>query len=243
MSDGTKEILTQLELLVRQGYSPHSVFSDWLDIMLYALQRDDEQYLKIVNKYKNDTPTDIREIGYFCKAFASLMIEMEQTNDDILGQVYMQWNMNNKYRGQFFTPKHVASMMASILTPKGLILDPCCGSGIMLIETIKSMTNEDIEQSVFYGQDIDLTCVKMCALNLMFFNVDGFVVWGDSLAMTCNKVYQTKRTYEGGVIRELTDEALEKFMSWYGVMYRNSMEPSEESSEVHVINQTQLTLF
>jgi hypothetical protein len=168
-----------------------------------------------VRRYRNDQKEGERDIDYFCKAFASLQLEMKNTNDDVLGQVYMDWNQSTKLRGQFFTPKHVASMMAKMLNPKGRILDPCCGSGVMLIEAIKTMDNESLDNSVFVGQDIDITCVKMCALNLMFFNVDGYVVWGDSLLMECKKVYQTARSYEGGSIRELTDDILEGFRNSY----------------------------
>ncbi len=210
-----KDTIQCLEAILRNGYSSFTIFNDWLDLMLFALQRDDEHYLEIVRKYKNDQSQGKREIDYFSEAFACLMLEMQKTNDDILGQVYMQWNMNNKYRGQFFTPKHVASMMAKCLNPKGKVLDPCCGSGIMLVEAIKTMDNEILDSSLICGQDIDLTCVKMCALNLLLFNVNGYVVWGDSLLMECNKVYQTKRSYLGGSIRELTGEALESFKRSY----------------------------
>jgi hypothetical protein len=231
-----KNILEALHAVLRQGYSPHGVFSDWLDLMLYALQRDDEHYLEIVRKYKNDQPEGKREIDYFCKAFAHLQIEMQKTNDDILGQVYMEWNMNNKYRGQFFTPKHVASMMATMLNPKGRVLDPCCGSGVMLVEAIKVMNNEAIDVSSFYGQDIDITCVKMCTLNLLFFNVNGFVVWGDSLLMECKKVYQTSRSYLGGSIRELTGNDLEAFREAYVPAVRESFKelPSQPLSEEEI---------
>jgi len=207
--------LKQLKAILQAGYSASSIFEDWLDLMIYALQRDDPHYLEIVNKYRNDKPEGEREIDYFCKAFALLQIEMQKTNEDILGQVYMEWNMSNKYRGQFFTPRHVASLMASILSPKGKILDPCCGSGVMLIEAIKTMNNEIIDESLFVGQDIDITCVKMCALNLLFFNANGYVVWGDSLLMECRKVYQTSRSYAGGSIRELTGDVLEAFKNIY----------------------------
>lgn len=210
-----QEIIKCLETILSHGYSPFTVFNDWLDLMLYALQRDDEHYLEIVRRYKNDQKKYEREIDLFTKAFALLTDEMIKTNDDVLGQVYMNWNQSTKLRGQFFTPKHVASMMAKMLNPKGRILDPCCGSGVMLIEAIKTMTNETLDNSVFVGQDIDLTCVKMCALNLLFFNVNGYVVWGDSLAMECKKVYQTARSYEGGSIRELTDDILEGFRNSY----------------------------
>lgn len=231
-----KSILEALGAILSRGYNSYDVLNDWLDIMLYALQGDDPHYLDIVRKYKNDRPQGEREIDYFCKAFAQLQIEMQKTNDDILGQVYMEWNMSNKYRGQFFTPKHVASMMASMLNPKGRVLDPCCGSGVMLVEAIKVMNIETLDRSSFYGQDIDLTCVKMCALNLLFFNVNGFVVWGDSLLMECKKVYQTSRSYLGGSIRELTGNELEAFKEAYIPAVRESFKevPSQVLSEEEI---------
>lgn len=225
-----KDILQSLESIIRHGYSPFTVFNDWLDLMMFALQRDDEQYLEIVKRYKNDQTKGQREIDYFCQAFAQLQIEMKKTNDDILGKVYMEWNQSTKLRGQFFTPKHVASMMAQMLQPSGKILDPCCGSGILLIESIKTMDNEKLDDSVFVGQDIDLTCVKMCALNLMFFNVNGYVVWGDSLLMECKKVYQTHRSYLGGCIRELTGEVFEGFKNSYIPVVKETFKELPRSS-------------
>ncbi len=245
-----KDILTQLEAILRLGYSSYSVFDDWLDLMLYALQRDDPHYLEIVRKYKNDQPQGKREIDYFCQAFALLQIEMQKTNEDVLGQVYMEWNMSNKYRGQFFTPKHVASMMAHIVSPAGgNILDPCCGSGVMLVEAIKTMTNEQLNSACFCGQDIDITCVKMCALNLLFFNVSGYVVWGDTLAMQCNKVYETKRSYSGGSIRELTGEQFGTFKENYTGMVKRTLEEkalkpvSQEELQKLIIKGEQLSFF
>lgn len=244
-----KSILEALESVLRHGYNSYDILNDWLDIMLYALQKDDPHYLEIVKKYKNDKPVGEREIDYFCIAFALLQIEMQKSNDDVLGELYMQWNMNNKYRGQFFTPKHVASMMAKVLNPKGKIIDPCCGSGIMLVEAIKTMDNKTLDESVFVGQEIDITCVKMCALNLLFFNVNGYVVWGDSLRMECRKVYQTKRSYLGGSIRELTEDVLEAFKEIYIPAIKEtfkevSSEPlSEEELQKLSIKGEQLSFF
>lgn len=225
-----KEILEALQSILTRGYNSYDVFNDWLDLMIYALQRDDEKYLKIVRKYRNDKAEGEREIDYFCKAFALLQIEMQKTNEDILGEVYMQWNMSNKYRGQFFTPKHVASMMATMLNPKGRVLDPCCGSGVMLVEAIKTMDHETVESSLLCGQDIDLTCVKMCALNLMFFNVNGYVIWGDTLLMECRKVYKTARSYLGGSIIELTGDALEAFKRVYVPSLEKSIKENPASN-------------
>lgn len=211
-----KQILESLEAILRFGYSPYEVFNDWLDLMLFSMQRDDEHYLEIVKRYRNEGPKGQREIDYFAKAFTDLLVFMKETNDDVLGELYMQWNMNHKCRGQYFTPKQIADFMAkAVVTNAGNILDPACGSGIMLIAAIKNMTNAQIDDSIFCGQDIDLTCVKMCALNLLFFNVNGYVIWGDTLKFECKKVYETKRSYLGGSIRELTGKRLERFNESY----------------------------
>ena len=225
-----KDILKCLEAILREGYSSFTIFNDWLDLMLYALQRDDEHYLEIVKRYKNNKPRGEREIDYFAQAFTLLLKFMKETNEDVIGELYMQWNMSNKYRGQYFTPKHVADFMARIVAPNGgNILDPACGSGIMLVSAIKTMTNRQLDEATFYGQDIDLTCVKMCALNLLFFNVNGFVVWGDTLAFECNKVYETKRSYLGGSIRELTGRRFEAFKESYHPAIKQSLESKGKS--------------
>lgn len=241
MNSGIQEILKELERISQNGFNPYTIFCDWIDIMLYALQENDKDYLEIVNKYRQGQPKDIREIGNFCKAFALLQLEMKKSNDDILGQVYMQWNIANSYKGQFFTPKHVASLMAQITNPSGRILDPACGSGVMLIESIKSMSYEDLNTALFFGQDIDSICVKMTALNLCFFNVNGYAIQGDTLRMECNKVYQTTRSVLGGSIRELTGNDVETFKTWYAPAFAQTIE--EQSDKSGVLEFKQFSLF
>jgi type I restriction-modification system DNA methylase subunit len=197
------EILKQLERITRQGYDAHQVFDDWIAVMFWALQRNDDEYLKIVRRYRNERPRGEREIDHFCHAFGLLLKEMEDTNKELLGELYMTWEVSNKYAGQFFTPWPIAEMMAKMLSPHGRILDPCCGSGVMLIAAAKNMTAEQCAQSLFVGQDIDFTCVMMCALNLTFFNLNGYVILGNTLMMETRRVFQTTRSYMGGGLREI----------------------------------------
>jgi type I restriction-modification system DNA methylase subunit len=176
VNDDTKEILRQLESITRRGYSAHRVFDDWIALTFWALQRNDDEYLKIVRRYRNERPQDDREIDHFCHAFEHLMKKMAATNKELLGELYMTREVSNKYTGQFFTPWPVAEFMARILEPTGGAINDCaCGSGVMLIAACKTMTNEQLDKTVFVGQDIDFTCVMMCALNLTFFNLHGYV--------------------------------------------------------------------
>lgn len=205
-----KEILKQLERISAFGYSSYSIFDDWLDLMIFSLMGDNDNYLSIVNKYNNERKKGERAIDYFKNAFHLLMSKMQETNEEVLGEIYMTWNISNKYSGQFFTPKHIARFMAMINRPYGVICDPTCGSGIMLVEACKSMPSEEIDKSFFVGQDIDNTCFKMTALNMLFFNLNSLVIWGDTLKMEYYKAIVTKRTNQGGVIIALSPEELEK---------------------------------
>lgn len=207
-ADDVKEIIRELEAISQRGYNSWSVFEDWVSLMFWAVQRNDEEYLKIVRRYRNDRPMGQREIDHFSRAFGILMHQMGETNRELLGEIYMQWEVANKHAGQYFTPWSVASMMAKMIRPEGSISDPCCGSGVMFIAACKEMTGEQLDKSVFVGQDIDLTCVMMCALNLTFFNLNGYVIWGNSFTNERKLVFRTIRSALGGSLVEVPVESL-----------------------------------
>jgi len=206
-----EDVLKELSNITARGYSPSRVFSDWLYLMMYALMRDDEKYLKIVHEYRNDRPNGQREIDYFKNAFHLLMNRMAQEERDILGELYMTWEVSNKYAGQFFTPWHIARFMAEITKPTGGTVNDCsCGSGVMLVAAALSMKKEQRFATVFVGQDLDSDCVAMCALNFVFFNLNGYVIQGNTLAKEHDRAYGTRHTALGGDIHEIDVSLLPK---------------------------------
>ena len=231
-----KEILKQLERINAMGYSSYSIFDDWLDLILFALTSDEENYLKVVNKYNNEREPGIRPVDYFKNAFHLLMSYMKETNDEVLGEIYMSWNISNKYSGQFFTPKNIARFMALISKPHGLINDPTCGSGIMLVEACKAMDFDELDAALFVGQDIDNTCFKMTALNMLFFNLNALIIWSDTLKMEYYKAYQTRRTHQGGTIRLLSDQELEKLKPEFRKITDSNKIPSELIQQLQLFN-------
>ena len=54
----------------------------------------------------------------------------------------------------------------------------------------------------FIGQDVDLRCVRMTAINLALRNLYGYVIWGNSLGLEQRLVYRTGFNLRG-VIREI----------------------------------------
>lgn len=82
--------------------------------------------------------------------------------------------------GQFFTPPAVCDMLAFCTEPnEGKILDCACGSGRALLA---AGAKRKFQRDNYYcGEDIDMACVKMCALNLMIHGCRGRVVQHDTL--------------------------------------------------------------
>ena len=202
--------------------------------MLYSLQRRDDPYLKIVDKYDNDAAEGEREIDYFCEAFAQLQHGMAQTDADLLGVIYEAYGQSSDHFGQYFTPGHVSEAMADMtlsdVDPAEYdrdnpftVADPACCSGRLLVHAARQVP-DDVDYAVFYGQDKDPMCAKMTALNLCLFNLDGYAVLGDSLLVEARRMWQTRSSPLGGSVRELDPADA-------GNPFEGALEPGEDESD------------
>lgn len=208
----TKPILDPLETITSRGFGRYDVFRDWVELMLASLQRDDDTYLDILAGYDrgHDRDEGSRNADLFSIAFGELMAAMDDSNQDVLGEAYEQFGMQNEAFGQHFTPWTVSAMMAELQTagddpePPVTIADPACGSGRLLVVAARL---HDV-QTISFGQDKDLLCCQMAALNFCFFNMDGIVMHGDSLTLEKRRAWQTRNTVMGGEVREVDPEGV-----------------------------------
>lgn len=207
VNPGLNPVRKEIEAVIGMGYHGYRVFEDWVGLMFYAFQRDDPSYLKIMGVYRNTAPVGQREADHFANATACLLDYMRATNEEALGPLYEEYAANH-YTGQYFTPSSVARLMSGIThteppeTGRFKVLDPACGAGACLIAAAKEQTFEQNGRAIFVGQDIDLNCARMTALNLMFFNLDGIVLWGNHLALEVRGAWETRRSLVwGGSIR------------------------------------------
>ena len=207
-------ILDLLETIKHREFDRYDVFHDWIDLMLSALQRDDA-YLETLSRYDRggDHDRGKRVPDLFATGFSELMAAMDETGRDVLGGAYEAFGMQTDAFGQHFTPHTVAAAIAEIQmatdedsTQEGpvTIADPACGSGRMLVLAARQQD----ASTVCFGQDTDLACAQMAALNLCFFNIDGAIVCGDSLTMTKQWAWQTRRTMLGGEVVEVDPDDL-----------------------------------
>lgn len=152
-------------------------------------QRREEQYAQAVKNLGGvEKPARMLDI---------VTMALEQNPDqDFLGKVYMNLNLGNHWRGQFFTPYSISRMMAEInlgkdrlqaeVEEKGYlsVCDPCVGAGAMLIAAANAIRRAGVNyqvHTVFVGQDVDQIVAMMAYIQLSLLGCPGYIIIGDSL--------------------------------------------------------------
>lgn len=136
-----------------------------------------------------------RRSGKPAKCFAIVVEALERNPEqDFLGELYMELELGNHWKGQFFTPYCVCKMMSEItvgdvdrqIEEKGYIsiCDPACGAGATLIAAVNSMRNakHNFQNHVlFVGQDIDRIVGMMCYIQLSLLGCAGYICIGNTI--------------------------------------------------------------
>jgi type I restriction-modification system DNA methylase subunit len=217
-----KETWKQLENISRFGYSNATIFIDFIDVCLLSLLsltenmqdpniieklknnkltgKYEEQYLQMVEKYKENKTREKgnRPTDFFAQAWRSLLKETRQTEQDVLGEMFMA-KISFGEHGQFFTPFHLSDMMTQMVyskeqKPGQTVCDPACGSGRFFISFGKLN-----KEACFYGVDLSPTCAKMAALNMWLFDLNANIYHGDILA---SRFFHAWKIRKGGFIYE-----------------------------------------
>lgn len=154
------------------------------------------KYLEIIGKY------DRQEVELFPQMAAELIMELEdqvQTGQyrDVLGEVFHELELHNKWKGQFFTPQDVCDMMGSIVADGealkrtiknygyATVNEPACGSGAMLfgfLNASRDMINPSREV-LFYAQDVDSRCVNMAYIQCALYGLPAVIQQMNTLTL------------------------------------------------------------
>ena len=167
------------------------IFDDWLGLAVAALSQapdKEDRYMAIMRRYGPRISGKPHPADSFSKALGAWLLacQTESARDrsfgDILGQIYEEESVTNRFTGQFFTPEHLCKMMARmIIEPTDepvSIADPACGSGRLLIAAQPLAPN-----ATLYGIDRDLTCVHMTVLNMLVRNANAVIIHGNTLSL------------------------------------------------------------
>lgn len=173
------------------------VYSDFLELVAIAISNavDKSQfserekiYLGTISKYSKD------EVMKITQVFKELISALEVDIEDVLGRVYQELGLGNKWMGQFFTPfqislaagKMMLHDLKDTIKTKGYVTvnEPTVGGGSMILGLCKAMLEESInyqKHMLVVAQDLDIRAVFMSYIQLSLAGVPAIVIHGNSL--------------------------------------------------------------
>jgi hypothetical protein len=177
----------------------------------HHFQEREARYLSIVKRYERE------EVQRFCEMLAHLTLALQSGYADVMGELFMRLELGDSWKGQFFTPYAVSSMMAQMsidskihehITTAGFVTlsEPTCGAGGMVIAFAEAMQNEGIEPRECMhatAQDLDLTAVHMTYLQLSLLGIPAVVNHGNSLHVEIRSQWFTPAHVLGGWSQKL----------------------------------------
>lgn len=219
---GRHERMKELAELLRDNARRHrlsDVFTDFCALAALSISNSvdrlqfdgrEDQYMQIIRKYQ------LEEVQRFPLMLAVLAEWLEEGFADCLGALFMSLELGDSFKGQFFTPYEVSSLMARLtmgdakqrIERQGFITvaELACGAGGMVVACAEALR----EQGINYQRamhvtacDIDLTAVHMAYLQLSLLHIPAIVVHGNSLAMTEWSHWVTPAHVLGGWDRQL----------------------------------------
>jgi len=192
MRDFTKEFLNILEK-IDYSISPSDQFSNWLILTASSLYswKNDEKVEEEFNEIRKKLTDEQYE--KYAQLFALTVEALHEKEHDFLGKIFSIGKFSNDKKAQYFTPDCVSKVNAAIMIgkkrlPKNrvcTVIDPCCGSGSMLIAAIAEMKekNFNYQNNAFcHGIDVDARCARMTFIQLSLLGVPAVITCGNSLS-------------------------------------------------------------
>ena len=159
-----------------------------IDNAMTALERDNPKLKGVLPKNYAREQIDKTTLGGLIDLFANVGLgDKESRSKDLLGRAYEYFltqfaSAEGKKGGQFYTPRCVVRLLVAMLEPfKGRVLDPCCGSGGMFVQSEKFVQEHggSIGDISVYGQERNQTTYRLCVMNLAIRGIEGSVVWNN----------------------------------------------------------------
>lgn len=181
-------------------YSRHvwEVWADVITVMACSIANAVDKSKERHESREKEFERCIKRLGGVEKPgqlFAILVEAMERNPDqDFLGALYMNLELGNHWKGQFFTPYNICRLMAEMtmgdcrpkIDKEGWIsiCDPCIGGGAMMIAAANAARRQNVNYQnhvLFVGQDIDRVVAMMAYIQISLLECPGYIVVGDSL--------------------------------------------------------------
>lgn len=198
MRTHVSNMIKQVEKL-RGKYDTWNIFNDFVTMSAISIRNSikhprfdemEEKYMAIATKYNE------KELDMFSQMLSELILGLEKEQADILGILFMELNVSNKWQGQFFTPMSISNLCGA-MTVEGtgkaikedgyITLDePACGGGAMIIGFANAMRDKGYNyqnQLVVNARDLDVKSVYMCYIQLSLLGIAANIQHGNTITL------------------------------------------------------------
>jgi len=160
-----------------------------IDDAMDAIEKANKRLKGILPKDYSRSALDKQRLGELIDLIGTIGLgDKENQSKDILGRVYEYFlgqfaDAEGKKGGQFYTPRCIVRLLVAMIEPyKGRVLDPCCGSGGMFVQSDKFVLEHGgkIGDISVYGQESNQTTWKLANMNLAIRGIEANIQWGDS---------------------------------------------------------------
>lgn len=127
---------------------------------------------------------DAENLRQLINLFSKDVFSRDHGGADLIGRVYEYFigefaSSEGKRGGEFFTPESIVKVLVAMLEPtRGVVYDPCCGSGGMFVQS-DVFTKHNHELS-FFGQESKDFTYRLCRMNLFIHGIDGNIQLGNT---------------------------------------------------------------
>jgi type I restriction enzyme M protein len=158
-----------------------------VDSAMDAVEKENPSLKGVLPKVYARQNLDPASLGGLIDLIGNIALgDAKSRSADVLGHVFEYFLgefalAEGKKGGQFYTPRSVVRLLVEMLEPyKGRVLDPCCGSGGMFVQSEKFVLEHQgrIDDISLYGQESNQTTWRLAKMNLAVRNIDSSqVLW------------------------------------------------------------------
>jgi len=176
-----------------------------IDRAMDAIEAENPQLKGVLPKVYAKENLDKTALGGLLDIIGNISLgDTESINADVLGHVFEYFLgefalKEGQKGGQFYTPKSVVTLLVEMLEPyKGRVMDPCCGSGGMFVQSEKFVEEHQgkISDITIYGQESNQTTWRLCKMNLSIRGIDSSMVkWNTEGSFLKNELKDVRVDY------------------------------------------------
>ena len=164
-----------------QAKAKQATIGKHVDAAMDAIEKDNPSLKDVLPKAFARGNLDPANLGGLIDLVGNIALgDAKSRSADVLGHVFEYFLgefalAEGKQGGQFYTPRGIVELLVRMIEPyKGRVLDPCCGSGGMFVqsEALVKAHRGKLNDISIYGQESNQTTWRLCKMNLAIRGID-----------------------------------------------------------------------